>query len=163
VSDASKEFSKLVGQLDYPMLIVTTRAGEELGGCLIGFSTQCSIDPARFLICLSNKNRTYRLLDRATAVAVHFIPSDDIEIARLFGSETGDETDKFSRCRWHSGPEEMPILEECPRWFVGRILERHVLGDHDAVVLEPVGVSEEREGDSLGFEQAKTLDPGHEA
>lgn len=38
-----------MAELDYPMLIVTTRSGGELDGCLVGFSTQCSIDPARFL------------------------------------------------------------------------------------------------------------------
>jgi flavin reductase (DIM6/NTAB) family NADH-FMN oxidoreductase RutF len=163
MSGAAQEFSELVGQLDYPMLIVTTRASGELGGCLVGFSTQCSIDPARFLVCLSNKNRTYRLAQRASALAVHFIPSEEIELASLFGGETGDETDKFSRCQWHSGPEEMPILEECPRWFVGRIVERQALGDHDAFVLEPVAASEGHDEKSLGFEQVKTLEPGHEA
>jgi len=35
------------------MIIITAAADGVLGGCLVGFQTQCSIDPARFLVCLS--------------------------------------------------------------------------------------------------------------
>src|SRR5215208_7631728 len=37
-------FEAIVAQLDYPMFIVTAAAGEERGGCLVGFATQASID-----------------------------------------------------------------------------------------------------------------------
>ena len=100
-----KTFTSLVGELDYPMFIVTTVAGDgERSGCLIGFATQISIDPPRFLVGLSEKNHTYRVAQRAEHVAVHFVPADGEEIAELFGSETGDEVDKFARCAWHEGP-----------------------------------------------------------
>ena len=39
-------FNSLVGDLDYPMFIVTACADGERSGCLIGFATQASIDPA---------------------------------------------------------------------------------------------------------------------
>ena len=48
-------FNSLVGDLDYPMFIVTVCAGGERAGCLIGFATQASIDPSRFLVCLSHR------------------------------------------------------------------------------------------------------------
>jgi flavin reductase (DIM6/NTAB) family NADH-FMN oxidoreductase RutF len=54
-------FEKLVSMLDYPMYVVTTRAGDESAGCLVGFTSQVSIGPPRFLVGLSNKNRTYRI------------------------------------------------------------------------------------------------------
>src|SRR3712207_8083841 len=53
-------FHALVGDLEYPMFIVTARAGAEPLGCLVGFATQTSIDPPRFAVCLSHRNRTYR-------------------------------------------------------------------------------------------------------
>jgi hypothetical protein len=46
--------------LDHPMVVVTTRAGNERAGCLVGFATQVSIGPPRFLVGLSKRNRTYR-------------------------------------------------------------------------------------------------------
>ena len=39
-----------VGGLDYPMYVVTTRVGDDRAGCLVGFTTQTSIDPQRFLV-----------------------------------------------------------------------------------------------------------------
>ena len=37
-------FGEIVADLDYPMLMVTVAAGEEMAGCLLGFASQCSID-----------------------------------------------------------------------------------------------------------------------
>ncbi len=161
--NAHEIFTELTGDLDYPMVIVTTRADGESAGCLVGFTTQCSIDPPRFIVCLSDKNHTFRVASRAAALAVHFIPSDDTALARLFGSQTGDTTDKFSLCRWHPGPQELPILDECPRWFVGQILSQQPLGDHAAFLLEPIAANSDGSDDNLAFDQVKILDPGHDA
>lgn len=91
-------FDGFVSSLDYPMLIVTTVGGGERAGCLVGFATQCSIDPPRFLVCVSENNRTYRVLRRAETMVVHLVPEDALQLAELFGGETGDEEDKFARC-----------------------------------------------------------------
>jgi flavin reductase (DIM6/NTAB) family NADH-FMN oxidoreductase RutF len=163
VSNVHETFVKLTGRLNYPMLLVTTAAGGERSGCLVGFSTQGSIDPARFIVCLSDKNHTTRVASAAAALAVHFPPADALELAELFGSETGDEIDKFSRCEWHPGPLGLPIIDACRRWFVGTILEREKLGDHVAFVLEPVDVCDDGEGDTMTFSDVKHLEPGHNA
>jgi flavin reductase (DIM6/NTAB) family NADH-FMN oxidoreductase RutF len=55
---AEATFNSLVGDLHYPMFIVTACAEGERSGCLIGFATQASIDPPRFLVGLSHQNRT---------------------------------------------------------------------------------------------------------
>ena len=53
--DAPAAFNAIVGDLEYPMFIVTARAGDERLGCLVGFATQTSIDPPRFAACLSHR------------------------------------------------------------------------------------------------------------
>src|SRR3954454_16998385 len=115
-------FEGVVGDLEYPMFIVTARAGEELLGCLVGFATQASIDPPRFVACLSHNNRTYREGRDAPALGVHAVPADAPDLAELFGGETADDTDKFARTAWHDGPHDVPILERCENWFVGKVL-----------------------------------------
>jgi flavin reductase (DIM6/NTAB) family NADH-FMN oxidoreductase RutF len=35
-------FERIVGELDYPMHVVTAAEGDERDGCLVGFLTQCS-------------------------------------------------------------------------------------------------------------------------
>jgi flavin reductase (DIM6/NTAB) family NADH-FMN oxidoreductase RutF len=160
--DARETFEGLVGGLDYPMFVVTTRAGDEPLGCLVGFATQASIDPPRFLVCLSHPNRTYRQGRDARMFAVHAVPADAADLAELFGGETADEVDKFARCAWHEGPEGVPILDRCENWFAGRVLGRFDVGDHDAFLLEPVAGGSGKEAE-LSIHRAKRIDPGHEA
>ena len=152
---------ELVSALDYPMFIVTVAAGGERSGCLVGVTTQCSIAPPRFLVCLSDKNRTFRVAGAAETMVVHMVPSHADELAELFGGETGDEVDKFERCEWHEGPAGVPLLDALPNRFVGRILERLDAGDHDAVILEPVAAERPEPEQELTFHRARRIEPGH--
>ncbi|MGH2689045.1 MAG: flavin reductase [Actinomycetota bacterium] len=47
-------------KVDVAMYIVTVASASGPSGCLVGFSTQCSIKPPRLLVCLSEKDHTYR-------------------------------------------------------------------------------------------------------
>jgi flavin reductase (DIM6/NTAB) family NADH-FMN oxidoreductase RutF len=157
-------FEKLVSMLDYPMFVVTTQAGDESAGCLVGFASQVSIGPPRFLVGLSERNHTYRVAQRATHLAVHLVPRRHRELARLFGSETGDRTDKFARCAWRPGPHDLPILDDATGWFVGEVLSRYDLGDHIGFLLNPVDGSAPEKFDQLvTFADVRDLEPGHEA
>jgi flavin reductase (DIM6/NTAB) family NADH-FMN oxidoreductase RutF len=161
--DVQGTFGELVGKLDYSMFIVTVRVGAQRAGCLVGFGCQSSIDPPRFLVCLSRKNHTYRVATDSDVVAVHFVPRRAEALARLFGGCSGDDVDKFAHCGWQPGPDGVPILQECGNWFVGRVLERLDLGDHVGFLLEPVAAH--REGNELyfTFHQAIRIQPGHPA
>jgi flavin reductase (DIM6/NTAB) family NADH-FMN oxidoreductase RutF len=159
----SQGFEKVVALLDYPMFVVTTRVGDERAGCLVGFSSQVSIDPPRFLVALSRLNHTYRVAERgATALSVQVLAKEHRELARLFGGETGDRVDKFSRCRWWEGPEGLPIPADAAAWFAGRILDRFDLGDHVGHLIEPVaGAAPEQFGELVTYTDVKDLAPGH--
>jgi flavin reductase (DIM6/NTAB) family NADH-FMN oxidoreductase RutF len=161
--DAHDAFGKLVGDLDYSMFIVTVGAGAEQAGCLVGFSCQSSIEPPRFLVCLSRKNHTYRVATSADVVAVHFVPRQAHALARLFGGCCSAEVDKFARCAWRPGPGGLPILQECRNWFVGRVLQRLDLGDHVGFLLEPIAAHQEAGESYFTLDQAKNIEPGHPA
>jgi flavin reductase (DIM6/NTAB) family NADH-FMN oxidoreductase RutF len=152
-----------VSDLDYPMFIVTANDGRERSGCLIGFATQCSIHPPRFIVCLSDKNHTFGVAQRADVLVVHAVPADAEALAELFGSETGDEVDKFARCAWHEGPAGTPVLDECENWFAGRILHRLDVGDHWAFVLDPFEAHASTGERPFTFHRARRMEPGHEA
>lgn len=156
------DFERLVAGIDYPLFVVTTVASDgERGGCLVGFATQISIKPQRFLVGLSDKNHTYTVAQRATHLAVHVVDKAQKDLAALFGGESMDTTDKFAQCEWHPGPHGVPIVDALPGWFVGRILERVQLGDHVGHILEPVA-AHAGTADNLQFGDARDIDPGHE-
>jgi len=161
--NAATAFERIADDLDYPMIVVTTAHGDERAGCLVGFATQCSIDPPLLVVWLSERNRTTRVAQGGSYVLVHFLSHDQDELATLFGANTGDEVDKFSQCRWERGPQDVPRLTDCTRWVAGRILERFETGDHVGHLLELFdGACGERAG-QLGFQAVKDLEPGHPA
>jgi flavin reductase (DIM6/NTAB) family NADH-FMN oxidoreductase RutF len=154
----------LVAAIDYPMFIVTTASGGQRGGCLVGFVTQASIAPARLIVCLSKANATYRIAAKADVLVVHFLAADDRPLAELFGTETGDETDKFTQCRWEPGPSDIPVLPDVKGWVAGTIVERLDAGDHVAFLVEAfVSVARRPLAPQLGFQQVDDLNPGHPA
>ncbi len=157
-------FDRLVGMLDYTMFVVTTQADGHPSGCLVGFATQTSMAPPRFLVGLSKKNHTTRVAARSEYLAVHVLSRRDLGLAHLFGGQTGDQVNKFDHCSWRTGPEGMPILDDAVAWFVGKTLDRFDLGDHLGYLLEPVtgdagGVSD----DLISFRDVVDMKPGHEA
>lgn len=149
--------------LDYPMYVVTAEAKGTRAGCLVGFATQCSIQPVRFAVYLSKKNHTYRTAREADFLGVHVLGPKDVALAELFGQQTGDRVDKFAHCRWRAGQEGVPILDQCSGWFIGRVLDRVDGGDHVGFLLEPVEAGMAGEPVGLGFQSLKWLEPGHEA
>lgn len=156
-------FKPFVDGLDYPMFVVTTTAGTEQSGCLVGFTTQVSIDPPRMLVCLSIRNHTFHVAKGAAMLAVHVLGPEQRALSELFGEQTGDEIDKFSRCSWHPGPGGVPLLDDCLRLFVGRVVSRMPLGDHEGFVLEPVLVEVASGAEGLTFDDVKDMEPGHRA
>ena len=107
----SDAIGDLVARANPPLYVVTTAAGGERAGCVVGFATQASIDPTRFLVAISIENRTWRVAETATHLAVHVIGRERDDVVELFGGETGDEIDKFERCAWTEGPAGIPVLD----------------------------------------------------
>lgn len=160
--DVAETFLSIAGSLDYPILIVTTAAGDARAGCVVGFATQSSFEPPRLLACLSRANRTSRVAAEADALAVHLVPRAAIELVELFGGETGDDVDKFERCAWTPGPRGLPILDACPSWFAGEVRERLDLGDHVGYLLEPFAAVF-ADGAWVTVHDARHVEPGHPA
>lgn len=160
------EFSAFTDGLDYPMYVVTVAAGAsaaDRSGCLVGFGTQVSLDPPRFMVCISVENHTHRLAVGAELLAVHLLGEDQHALAELFGGETGDEVDKFERCRWRPGPGGVPVLDGCPRVLVGRVWQGTDLGDHTGFVLDPVSVVVRQGEPEVSFHDVDDVEPGHPA
>jgi flavin reductase (DIM6/NTAB) family NADH-FMN oxidoreductase RutF len=157
------EFDELMGGLDQSMVIVTTVAGDEQSGCLVGFHSQTSIDPLRYVVWLSHSNHTHAVAVRASMFAVHLIPTDRHDLAELFGGRTGDDVDKLAACQWSEGPGGVPLLEGCPDRFVGTRVGWLTGGDHDGVVLEPLEAQIDSGGPWMRLSATTDIDAGHPA
>jgi flavin reductase (DIM6/NTAB) family NADH-FMN oxidoreductase RutF len=152
----------LTADLDYPMVIVTATAAGERSGCLVGFHTQCSIDPFQWAVLVSKANHTHSVTRAADVLAVHFPSEDDLDLARLFGEQTGDETDKFAQCAWTAGVGDVPLLDRIGNRVVGRVVDRFDAGgDHQFVVIDVIESSHDAPLRQLDFQQVRGFHPGH--
>lgn len=145
------------------LYVVTSVSTDGKAGCLAGFVTQCSLEPERFLVCISRANHTYEIARKADLLGLHLLGEDQGSLARLFGEETGDKVDKFVRIRWHPGTGGAPILEDCAAWAETRILEHFELGDHVGFLVEPSDAGEGSHPGILHLDEAALLHPGHPA
>lgn len=155
-------FTDVMACLDPAMVVLTASAGGERSGCLVSFHSQTSMVPLRYCVWVSRANHTYPVARRATHLAVHVLAASGTALAHLFGETSGDATDKFSRCAWHAGPGDVPLLDGAAGWFVGTPcawLEPQ--GDHAGVVLAPVAAYAARADTPLRYADAQHLEPGH--
>ena len=157
-------FDEIMTGTDPAMVIVTTTAGNERGGCLVGFHSQSGMEPGSLSVWLSKANHTFRIATLADVFAVHFLGRGDHGLARLFGEETGDEIDKFDRCAWQPGPDGVPVLTEVASRVIGRkaaLLE--TTADHVCLVLDPVDATTDGSYEPLRLSDVDDFDPGHAA
>ncbi|MFC8433986.1 flavin reductase family protein [Streptomyces sp. NPDC057253] len=155
-----------IDRLDPDMYVVTAAVAGDRAGCLVGFASQCSIEPVRFVVWLSKANRTYRVARTASRLAVHLLTREQRALAELFGGETGDRTDKFARVRSRRETGGTVVLEDAAAWFVGTVVSRTDGGDHVGFVLEPEawGAREDTGGTPLlRLSDATSISPGHPA
>src|SRR3954447_7314310 len=156
-----ERFDAMVGRMPTTMAVITVAGDGERSGCMVGFHVQSGIAPRRYAVWVSKANHTYEIARRSEFMAVHFLGSDDHDLAELFGGETGDEVDKFSACDWTAGPGDVPLLDKVANHVVGRVVEwDETSGDHACALLEPVEVIEADVG-WLTLDDVGDIDAGH--
>ena len=82
---------------------------------------------------------TYRVARGAEVLTVHFPDRGQRALAELFGTQTGDEVDKFASCRWHEGPHGGVVLDDVTRHVVGRVTETLDSGDDGTDLTYGIG------------------------
>ncbi|MFK4069440.1 flavin reductase family protein [Streptomyces sp. NPDC029674] len=163
-----KDMAAFTALTDPSVYVVTAAADGQRAGCLVGFASQCSLEPVRFAVWLSKANHTYRLARKARTLAVHLLPRHRHDLAERFGSLCSDRTDKFSDLDWHEGPDGAVILSDALAWFVGTVHDRFDGGDHVAFLLDPVAAHapagpDEQQAPPLSLDDAGDITAGHPA
>lgn len=158
--DLPAALAAAMAALQPPATIVTAAAGGRKAGCLVTFSTQCSVQPFRYLVCLSRENATFAVATAAATLAVHVPDRDAVALAELFGGATGHDTDKFAGVGWRPWTDGTPLLDGCA-WFLGPVTARVPLGDHAGFVVEPTSASAPTAAAALRLDDVRHIQPGH--
>jgi flavin reductase (DIM6/NTAB) family NADH-FMN oxidoreductase RutF len=155
-------FDYIVADLDYPLFVVSAAVGEDADACLVGFTSQCSIEPRRFAVFLSKKNHTYEVARGASVLIVHRVRAEQHELAEHFGGTSEkDDLAKLAEWPWRAGPDGAPVIQDCD-WFAGRIEGTFDAGDHVGFLLAPFA-GEHRGQRQLGYQEARDIEAGQPA
>jgi flavin reductase (DIM6/NTAB) family NADH-FMN oxidoreductase RutF len=161
-------YERVIEPVDPVAVIVTCASGGDRAGCLVTFSGPCSIEPPRYAVWLSHRNRTYRVALRSAELVVHMLTRDDLPLAEYFGGVSGMDEDKFTRVPW-SDCGGTPLLHAGGGWLRGRILSRGpgqgADGDHTCFVLAPLaaGSGNGGSGRALRMSDVQHISPGQPA
>ena len=151
-------------RVDYPFYVVTVRsADDEMSGRLAGFVTQCSIDPPNFLVCISKANHTLGVAQRSSGMGLNLLGADQVDVARIFGEETGDVVDRFASVDWRPGATGAPLLVEAAVSLEGLILGHFSVGDHQAFSIRGLRAVAGGHQGLLTYRGTPPLHPGHPA
>lgn len=157
-------FDRLMASVDPPLVVVTTAAADERAGCLVGFHAQSSIAPQHYSIWLSKANHTYRVGLRAAHFAAHFLTTADLPLAERFGTQTGEETDKFAGLDVETDEYGVPLLSACGnRVLLDRLAILDDGGDHVCLTTSARSAHSAGDFEPLRVSAATHLTPGHES
>lgn len=158
------DFESLLASVDPAMIVVTTTADGTRAGCLVGFHAQSSISAQHYSVWLSKANHTYRVGLRATHFAVHFLTSSDLALAEHFGTQSGEDVDKFADLHLVADDTGVPLIGECANRIV---LERIAVlddgGDHVCVTTRVHSTHSGGDFAPLRLSDVVHLDPGHDS
>ncbi len=159
------DFGPFIDGVRFPMYVVTAASPRERSGCLLAFASRVAVEPPRYLVSISQKNRTCDVARESSYLGVHLLGSDQHDLAELFGGETteDDGVDKFDDWPWEPGPGGVPLLADTPRVMVGRVISRFMLEDHIGHLLDPVEVRVRDGVPGLTLPDVEDIDPGHPA
>ena len=71
-------------------------------------------------------------------MGLHLLGADQVDLARLFGEETGDQVDKFASVDWRLGRTGAPLLVDSAVSMEGQILGHFSVSDHEAFLMKAV-------------------------
>jgi flavin reductase (DIM6/NTAB) family NADH-FMN oxidoreductase RutF len=100
-------------------------------GATVSAFCSLSLVPPLILVCLTNRSRSISGIRERRGFVVHFLSSDQTDLARRFAS---DNTDKFAGVQYKLTPEGLPYIEECPARLECDLHTEYPGGDHIILV-----------------------------
>ncbi|WP_330307060.1 MULTISPECIES: flavin reductase family protein [unclassified Streptomyces] len=101
-------------------------------GVTITSFTSVSAEPALVSFCLAETSSTWARIRDCEWFGIQVLSAEQADVAERFAASG---TDRFAApTRWHTGPQGVPLLDDCLAWLVCSRRERLRLGDHHMVV-----------------------------
>jgi flavin reductase (DIM6/NTAB) family NADH-FMN oxidoreductase RutF len=122
--------------LPSPVVVVGAAAGPLRGGLTAAWVTRVSTAPPLLAVAVSPLRHTHGLLCDGSEFTVSVLREGQVEVARLFGLQSGRDLDKWERTPAVLLGGGVPALRDCAARLLCRLVDRHPAGDHELLVGE---------------------------
>jgi len=123
--------------------IITSHADDRDNAMAVAWHTAISREPPYYLISISPKRYTHKLLARTGEFVVNFMPMEQGKLVALVAGCSGRYVNKFDAFKIAAQPGsrvDAPVLADALAAYECRVVGRHTYGDHDLFVGEIVAV-----------------------
>jgi flavin reductase (DIM6/NTAB) family NADH-FMN oxidoreductase RutF/pterin-4a-carbinolamine dehydratase len=125
--------------LTYGLVVIGSRAADELNGMTANWVTQVSFDPPLVAVAVENDAHTCDLIHRGGVFSVNVVPSGRQDLVERFVKPQRRVADKLGDVPFREGKTGAPILTEAVAAFDCRVTAAHLTGDHTLFVGSVVG------------------------
>lgn len=128
------EFRAALGRFASGVTVVTTK--DKTGrfhGITVSAFCSVSLEPPLVLVCIDKNTGSHHALTETNAFVVNILREDQQYISDRFASFLPD---KFDAVRWHTGIDDLPVLEDVLANLECRLVYSHAGGDHTIYVGE---------------------------
>lgn len=131
---------KALSLISHPLAIITVRQGEKLNGMTAAWLSRISIDPPIVGVSISPSRYTWEMLQGSEYFGVSLLGTGQEEAAKVFGTESGRDKDKFEMLGIEPmmAAHDIPLIEGTLAAFVCKKLRTVEIGDHHQVFGEVV-------------------------
>jgi uncharacterized repeat protein (TIGR04076 family) len=112
------------------VVVITTRQGEKINGMSACWVNRSADQPFLFAASIWKQNLSHEMIRQSGIFAVHVLRSDQVQLARHFGKQSGRQVDKFAAVSYHTGKTGAPILTDCLAYLDCRVVSSTDSGDH---------------------------------
>lgn len=136
--------------LTYGLVIVGSRANDEINGMTANWLTQLSFEPALVGVSVENDAHTCELIHRGGVFSVNVVPAGRQDIVEHFVKPQRRVGQKLGDFAFHPGTATgAPLLDEATAAFECRLVGIHAVGDHTLFVGEVVDAALPAPGEAL--------------
>ncbi|HSR11752.1 MAG TPA: TIGR04076 family protein [Thermodesulfobacteriota bacterium] len=141
------------------VVVITTREGERVNGMSACWVNRSADQPFLIAASIWKENLTYDMVRKSGVFAVHMLRSDQVQLARHFGKQSGRNIEKFASVPYRTGKTGAPILKDCLAYLDCRVVGSADSGDHTVFIGEVQDAEIVSRGEALSFRRIDYADP----
>lgn len=134
--DHGSGYRSALAQFATGVTVVTTRTPEAVPiGLTVNSFNSVSLNPPLILWSLALKAASFSAFRECSHFAVNMLAAHQLDTAKRFATSG---VERFGAIRWHAGPFDMPVFDDCVAWLVATNRSQYIEGDHVILVGEVI-------------------------